>query len=157
MGTRKNSGHTEEASTESVDTSQTYVLARVFRGCLDIIGDHNNSLSHKLIDHIRGFDRDTHEEENKPWFPVLGFWRMMLELVMRVYMQVCVNLGIILVMSMVILAWPVRFLVELCSGSWMRRSSYDPYPQVEPSNDNIEGSDKVVRRVVYEEAKVGAK
>lgn len=157
MGTRKTSRDTEETRTDTVDTGQTYVLAKVFRGALDIISEHNTSLSYTLIEHIRSFDRNNHEEENKPWFPVLGFWRMMLELIMRVYMQVCVNLGIILVMCMVMLAWPVRFMVELCSGSWMRRSAYDPYPVAEPSNDNIEGSDNVVRRVVYEEAKVGVK
>lgn len=154
MGTRKNSTDPKEESLK-----RSYAMARVFRGLLDIINDHNTDLTHKVVNHIRGFDQVQNEDSYENWCETNGFWRTILELIMRTYLQCCNNLGILLLSTIVVLTWPVRFLVELFSGMWFRHSV--PPQWIEPDHANITPSmetapedSKVVRRVVYEEARV---
>ena len=157
MGTRKTSADPEQ--TKSV---KTYCMARVFRGLLDLLSDHNASLLHAMVTHIRGFDNSDMEDDDQAFSEVMGFWRTLLELIVRTYVQLCINFGILMVASLVILTWPVRFMIDVFGGSWFGRNRYyyppehiqptlDPIP---PVNDNHPDSGEVVRRVVYEEAKI---
>ena len=68
MGTRKTSADPEQ--TKSV---KTYCMARVFRGLLDLLSDHNASLLHAMVTHIRGFDNSDMEDDDQAFSEVMGF------------------------------------------------------------------------------------
>lgn len=144
------------------ETKRSHVMARLFRGLLDILRSRNDTLVKDVIGHIRGFDRPADDSE-LPYQEVLGFWRMLVELIFLIYAQICLFAGIVIVTSLVVLAWPLKFLIELFTSSWFMKPShyYPPHPddqvptQEEPVLDD--NNSKVVRRVVYEETKVPKK
>jgi hypothetical protein len=153
MGT---GSHDTDLKTEA---SRSYIMARLFRGLLDILRTRNDTLVKEVLAHIRGFDHPLDETE-VPYQNVLGFWRMVVEIVFHIYAQISLGVGILIVSALVVLAWPLRFLVELFASSWVMRSSqyhYQPHPDDIPPMEEPKMDDKnskVVRRVVYEETKV---
>ena len=88
---------------------------------------------------------------------------MVVELIFHIYIQLSLFTGITIIVLLTILAWPIRFLIELFSGSWFLAKSpvfEEPArvpPSLEPVPDDHVDDGKVVRRVVYEEAKVPKK
>ena len=141
------------------EANRSYVMARLFRGLLDILRARNDTLVKEVLAHIRSFDHPVDENE-VPYQDVLGFWRMVVEIVFHIYAQISLGVGILIVSVLVVLAWPLRFLVELFASSWVMKSNqyhYEPHPldqhpMEEPKLDDK--NSKVVRRVVYEETKV---
>lgn len=154
---------TDSADIKEEAKKRSHVMARLFRGSLDILRNKHEALGTALITHIRSFDK-TADEAEYAYVESLGFWRMLVELVFQVYIQICLFVGITLVVVLVVFAWPVRFLVEMFAGSWFLQKDkwqYDQTTHVAPSLDPLPETDaddsKVVRRVVYEEAKVPKK
>jgi hypothetical protein len=136
-------------------------MARLFRGLLDILRARNDTLVKEVLAHIRSFDHPVDETE-VPYQDVLGFWRMLVEITFHIYAQISLFVGILIVSVLVVLAWPLKFLIELFASSWVMKSNQYryPYPEdaplmEEPKMD--EKNSKVVRRVVYEETKVPKK
>lgn len=156
MGTGSDDSNTKETAKK-----QHYVMARLYRGLLDILRSKNDSTMGAIIAHVRSFDQAPGETEES-YTGVLGFWRMLIEMVFQVYTQVCLFGGVMLVLALVIASWPIRFLVELFSGSFgvFHRYNHVMYEQahIQPTMDPLPEApgpdDKVVRRVVYEETKV---
>ena len=133
-----------------------YVAARLFRGIVDILRTKYDGLASAVIAHVRTFDRPA-DESDWIYAETSGFWRMLLELTFQIYAALCFFAGILLVTALVIVSWPVRFLLEIFSGSvTAHRNAYGPEPVLQEPESDDAGSDKskVVRRVVYEEAKV---
>lgn len=154
---------TDSSDIKDEAKKRSHVMARLFRGSLDILRNKHEALGTALISHIRSFDK-TADEAEYAYVESLGFWRMLVELVFQVYIQICLFVGITLVVVLVVFAWPVRFLVEMFAGSWFLQKDkwqYDQTTHVAPSLDPLPETDsddsKVVRRVVYEEAKVPKK
>jgi hypothetical protein len=156
MGT---GSHDTDLKTE---TNRTYVMARLFRGLLDILRARNDTLVKEVLAHIRSFDHPVDETE-VPYQDVLGFWRMLIEIVFHIYAQISLFVGILIVSVLVVVAWPLKFLIELFASSWVMKSNqyhYRPHPDDEPPMEESkmdEKNSKVVRRVVYEETKVPKK
>ena len=138
----------------------SHVMAKLYRGSLDILRTKHESLNTSLIGHIRSFDR-TAEEKDYPYMESMGFWRMLVELIFQVYVQISLCVGILLVVLLVIFAWPIRFLIEAFAGSLFvsQRTNYAYEPQVQPTLDPAPdpADTKVMRRMVYEETKVPKK
>jgi hypothetical protein len=155
MGT---GSHDTDLKTE---TNRSYVMARLFRGLLDILRARNDTLVKEILAHIRSFDHPVDETE-VPYQDVLGFWRMLVEIVFHIYAQISLFVGILIVSMLVVVAWPLKFLIELFASSWiMKHNQYRfPYPNEDPPMEEPkidEKNSKVVRRVVYEETKVPKK
>lgn len=164
MGTRTDSSDTKKASTKSEMT-----VALSYRGLLDILHKHHDNSVNDIKNHLRSFDREIENPREAHLQEVSGFWRMAMELVLRTYLHANLGMGILLLTVLVMLSWPLYFLVVSFSAGWMnvttrqepdlyqdtlRNQSYaDPSLEPVPGNDNNE----VVRRVVYEEAKVPKK
>jgi hypothetical protein len=75
-----------------------------------------------------------------------------------VYVQTVHFVGVLLVATLVVVAWPLRCLIEVFTGSWFGKNyQHQDEPGQEPVFDKPEESKNVVRRVVYEEAKVEKK
>lgn len=159
MGTRTDSTDIKEEA-----QNRSFMMAKLYRGTLDILRIKHDGLSNSLITHIRNFDRPA-TEGDYAYVESMGFWRMVFELIVQVYVQISLFVGIGLVVALVLCAWPVRFIVELFSGSWfMYRDRYvyeheHSAAQVAPTLDEQPATGKadVVRRVVYEETKVPKK
>lgn len=159
MGTGSDDSNTKETAKK-----QHYVMARLYRGLLDIIRSKNDSTMGAIIAHVRSFDQLPGETEES-YTGVLGFWRMLVEMVFQVYTQLCLFGGVLLVFTLVIISWPIRFLIELFSGSFGIFHKYNhvmyEQPHIQPTMDPVTEpagpNDKVVRRVVYEETKVPKK
>lgn len=155
MGT---GSHDTDLKTE---TNRTYVMARLFRGLLDILRARNDTLVKEVLAHIRSFDHPVDETE-VPYQDVLGFWRMLVEIIFHIYAQISLFAGLLIVSVLVVVAWPLKFLIELFASSWvMKNNQYRyPYPDEAPPMEEPKMDDKdskVVRRVVYEETKVPKK
>ncbi len=161
MGTRKVSANTQKTMTH------------VFRGLLDILHRNHAQINQDIINHIRSFDREPSEQESE--INVIGFWRMLLELIFNCYTQTTKIMGITLIFVLVVLTYPLRLVSTLLGGMWFSRRTmlteeeYQYYyaNQVAAENKTAEAvtpeskpatppadEGKVVRRVVYEEAKV---
>ena len=153
MGTGTNdSNFAEEAK------KRQYVIARLFRGLVDILRTKHDNLASALISHVRTFDKDS-DDTDWIYAETSGFWRMLLELTFQIYVNICYFVGILLVATLVCVAWPVRFLIEVFSGSFGAARSSPMFSHTPPTFEDTTDSDdgKVVRRVVYEEAKVEKK
>ena len=151
--------------TDSTDIKEeakkrSHVMAKLYRGSLDILRTKHEALSNSLITHVRSFDRDP-EEKDYAYVESMGFWRMIVELIFQVYVQISLCVGILLVVLLVIFAWPIRFLIEAFAGSFFmsQKTIYAYEPQMQPTTDADPdpANTKVVRRMVYEETKVPKK
>ena len=157
MGTGTDSTDIKEEATK-----RSHVMAKLYRGILDILRTKHDTLSTSIIAHIRSFDRVA-TDGDMTYAESMGYWRMLVELIFQVYVQISLFIGMALVVILVVLAWPLRFLIEIFSGSWFLSRERFQYEQIQPTLDPIvpeEPEDKksdVVRRVVYEEAKVSKK
>ena len=158
MGTRPDSPDIKEEAKK-----RSYLMAKLFRGSLDILRIKHDALGNALLQHVRHFDT-TVDEDHYAYVESLGFWRMIVELVFHVYILSSLFVGLFLIISLVLISWPIKFLIELFSGTWFLGSrGQDRYvldPQytekVPPVMEEADSGD-VVRRVVYEEAKVPKK
>ena len=161
MGTRKASANPKKTMTQ------------VFRGLLDILHQNHARINQEIINHIRSFDREPTDQDAE--INVIGFWSILLELTFNCYTQTTKILGITLIFGLVVLAYPLRLISTLIGGMWFSRrivltkEEYDYYygnhamgeekktePKTEPVEPPTAPTDdgKVVRRVVYEEARV---
>ncbi len=148
---------TDDSNSKEETKKRSHMMAKLYRGLLDILKSKSDTLSTALVTHIRSFDRN--DESEFSYTEMMGFWRMLMELVFNVYVQIVHFVGVILVTVLVGVAWPIRCLLEIFTGSWFGRnyqipSEVEPTDRVAPSMDEPKS---VVRRVVYEEAKVDKK
>jgi hypothetical protein len=159
--------------TRKISANPKKTMTHVFRGLLDILHQNHAQINKDIISHIRSFDREPSDQEAE--INVIGFWRMLLELIFNCYTQTTKIMGITLVFVLVVLSYPLRLVSTLLGGMWFSRrvmlteeelqqyyinhmsneakptdiKDVDSKPVTEQSNEG-----KVVRRVVYEEAKV---
>lgn len=155
--------------TRKTGTNSQKTMTHVFRGLLDILHQNHAQVNSNIIDHIRSFDHECNDQEIE--INVVGFWRMLLELVFACYLQTTKVMGITLVFLLVLLSYPLRLTATLLGGMWFNRRNmmtpeeYEYYygaqatTKTEKPKDKVEPDlspedSKVVRRVVYEEAKV---
>jgi len=153
MGTGTNDSNLAEEAKK-----RQYVTAKLFRGIIDILRTKHDNLASTLISHVRTFDKDA-DASDWIYAETSGFWRMLLELTFQIYVNICYFVGIMLVLALVCVAWPVRFLIEVFSGSFSAGKHSPTFAHVPPTlgDGQPEDDGKVVRRVVYEEAKVEKK
>lgn len=146
--------------TDSANTKKINSMAQIYRGLIDIFYEHNAMLKQRVTKHVRSFDHAPAEDDDQ-FHEMSGFWRIILELIVYTYTQVSLNIGIVLISLLVVVTWPIMFVVELFSAVWYRYSSppvyYQEELQIEPKVEpDISGDGKVMRRMVYEETKVKA-
>jgi hypothetical protein len=118
------------------------------------------------VNHVRKFDRSKDDlEDAEITVGVFGFWRLMLEQATGFYIWLMSGLGLFLVFCLAVLSFPIRLVIGSISLMMASRHFTQVdyvYPdQIDPAlatpvpaNDNKEDDKEVVRRVVYEEAKV---
>jgi hypothetical protein len=85
------------------------MLRGLFRGTMDILYDSHNSARIKMNNHIRTFD----ENATSHTFikqTVIGFWRMIFEILLNLYLVFTLSLVIALILCVVVISWPLTFL-----------------------------------------------
>ncbi len=85
------------------------MLRGLFRGTMDILYDSHNSARIKMNNHIRTFD----ENATSHTFikqTVIGFWRMIFEILLNLYLVFTLSLVIALILCVVVVSWPLTFL-----------------------------------------------
>lgn len=85
------------------------MLRGLYRGTLDILHDSHNSARIKMNNHIRTFDENTSANTFIKQ-TVIGFWRMLFEILLNVYLITSLLLLTSLVFCIVLVAWPLTFL-----------------------------------------------
>lgn len=90
------------------------MLKTLFRGTLDILYAHHSSTRDKLNQHIRKFDDPSDGDAYKST-NTNGFWRLILELVLNLYLVISLSVGILLNCAVVLLAWPFSSFFKLCN------------------------------------------
>jgi len=85
------------------------MLRGLFRGTLDILYDSHNSARIKMNNHIRTFDENTttHTFIKQS---VIGFWRMIFEILLNLYLVFTLSLVTALILCVVVVSWPLTFL-----------------------------------------------
>lgn len=85
------------------------MLRGLFRGTMDILYDSHNGARIKMNNHIRTFD----ENATSHTFikqTVIGFWRMIFEILLNLYLVFTLSLVIALILCVVVVAWPLTFI-----------------------------------------------
>lgn len=85
------------------------MLRGLFRGTLDILYDSHNSARIKMNNHIRTFD-DNATAHTFIKQTVIGFWRMIFEIMLNLYLVFTLSLVTALILGVVVVAWPLTFL-----------------------------------------------
>jgi hypothetical protein len=85
------------------------MLRGLFRGTLDILYDSHNSARIKMNNHIRTFDENTTANTFIKQ-SVIGFWRMIFEILLNLYLVFTLSLVTALILCVVVVAWPFTFL-----------------------------------------------
>lgn len=98
------------------------MLRGLFRGTLDILYDTHNSARIKMNNHIRTFD----ENATSHTFikqTVIGFWRMIFEILLNLYLVFTLSLVTALILCVVVVSWPLTFLAVTFTS--MTENMYD--------------------------------
>jgi hypothetical protein len=116
------------------------MLRKLFRGILDILHANYDTTRSRLNQHIRTFDKPS-QKSSTDMEAVSGFWRMVFELVLNLYLVFTLSLGILLSFAIVLIVWPFSLCVIAYTSILNHESNQPPRQTVEPvlepiPNDN---------------------
>jgi hypothetical protein len=98
------------------------MLRGLFRGTLDILYDSHNSARIKMNNHIRTFD-DNATAHTFIKQTVIGFWRMIFEILLNLYLVFTLSMVTALILCVVVVSWPLTFLAVTFTS--MTENMYD--------------------------------
>ena len=102
------------------------MLIEIYRGILDILHKNHNTVREDFKRHLRKFD-DPEVQKDRDSNVCYGFWRMMLENFLAIYIHISLGFGILLVLLLCLIAWPFTLMISVYSGISNRRIEYvDP-------------------------------
>ena len=102
------------------------MLIEIYRGILDILHKNHNTVREDFKRHLRQFD-DPEVQKDRVSNVCYGFWRMMLETFLAIYIHISLGCGILLVLTLCLFAWPFTLMVHVYSGVLSRKVEYvDP-------------------------------
>jgi hypothetical protein len=83
-------------------------MLELYRGIIDIFVIHHQSVAGDLRKHIRSFNDGKTEENN---FGVRGFWNLLLEITLRIFVAIYSFAGTILIVSLAIAFFPLHAMM----------------------------------------------
>jgi hypothetical protein len=112
------------------------MLIEIYRGILDTLHQNNATLRDDVKKHIRSFDAKI-AKEDKGAYICYGFWRMMLESFLNIYIHISLGFGILLTLLLCLIAWPFTFLLTMYTNVQYARIQYievdqGPGPTMDP-------------------------
>ena len=91
-------------------TKEKIMLRGLYRGTLDILYDGYNNARIKMNTHIRSFDQTT-QDNTYIKDSIIGFWRMIFEILLNLYLVFTLSVVTFLILCTVVLAWPIKFFI----------------------------------------------
>jgi hypothetical protein len=105
-------------------------MTEIFRGMLTILSSHVHSLMDELRVHIRSFNPDTSPtplDEVDGFRNTNGFWNLILEVVLNLYVLTVSFFGVILTLVLAVIAYPFRLFGDFYANLFIN-SKLGPGP-----------------------------
>ena len=99
-------------------------MTELYRGLLYLLTERFFSTIECFRDHIRGFKPKTEDPTMYFDVGVIGFWNLLLEIVLTVFSLVCLMTGIVLITTLAIVFYPFHALARF--GSLLVHGTRDP-------------------------------
>lgn len=116
------------------------MIIELYRGLMNILIQQNLQFERNLIEHIRPFHKVRELQPGESGF-FNGFWNFMLEVSMVLFSKFIFVSGIILVLSLAIIFFPLNFIVNISTFAakdgdrQLLQTQLEMEPKIEPKLD----------------------
>ena len=90
-------------------------MTELYRGILLVLTNKFYELILALRTHIQSFKLETTDQNSYFDVGVLGFWNLMLEIIMTIFSMLCLISGILLIATLAIWFYPLHAVIQYCS------------------------------------------
>jgi hypothetical protein len=87
-------------------------MTELYRGLLLVLTNKFNELILSFREHTQSFKKNTDDPENYFDVGVLGFWNLMLEVVLTLFALTCLILGVGLVAALAVVFYPLHAVLQ---------------------------------------------
>lgn len=117
-------------------------MTELYRGLLLVLTNKFNELIMAFRSHVRSFNQAADDPENYFDVGIVGFWNLMLEIVLTVFTLLCLVLGVVLIAGLAITFYlPYAFLQY---GSLLLRNTRNPPPEIPVLTDKNQEESPVI-------------
>jgi hypothetical protein len=122
-------------------------MTELYRGILLVLTNKFNELIVSQRTHIQSFRQATLNNENYFDVGVIGFWNLMLEIVMTLFVLLCLLTGISLVASLAIVFYPCYAFLQYTSvvHKTIRHPAVEPTLK-EKAQDSIDDAPVIIKK-----------
>lgn len=117
-------------------------MTALYRGIILVLTSKFYELILSLRSHVQSFKTETSDYNNYFDVGVLGFWNLMLEIVLTIFAILCLLLGVILIAGLAVGFYPLHAVVQY--SSLLLRNTRNPPPEV--NNIKTEESPVVIKK-----------
>ena len=116
------------------------MIIELYRGLMNILIEQNLQFENKLVELIRPFHEPKAPEPGESGI-FNGFWNFMLEVSMVLFAKFIFVMGIVLVLTLAIIFFPLNFLVNISAFAardgdrQLRQTEQEIEPKIEPKMD----------------------
>lgn len=100
-------------------------MTELYRGLLLVLTGKFYELILSFRTHIQSFNKETNDPNNYFDVGVLGFWNLMLEIILTTFSLLCLVLGVFLILSLAIVFYPC-FAVLRYSALLLKSTRHPP-------------------------------
>lgn len=101
-------------------------MTELYRGLLLVLTEKFYELILSFRTHIQSFNRDTTNSENYFDVGILGFWNLMLEIVLTLFSLSCLTFGVTLVAGLAVIFYPCHAVIKY--SELVLRNTRGPQP-----------------------------
>jgi hypothetical protein len=122
------------------------MMTELYRGLLLVLTNKFYELILAFRTHIQSFKEETQDPNNYFDVGVLGFWNLMLEIVLTLLSLSCLIVGVSLIATLAILFYPCHAFLRY--GSLLLKNTRNPTPEAAPEKVEpvIEESPVIIKK-----------
>lgn len=90
-------------------------MTELYRGLLLVLTNKFNELILSFRTHVQSFKQETTDPDNYYDVGVMGFWNLMLEIVLTLFALACLVLGVSLIATMAVVFYPCHGFIRYTS------------------------------------------
>ena len=87
-------------------------MTDLYRGLLSIFTSKFYNMIEVLRNHTRSFKSETADPSNYLDVGILGFWNLILEIILTLFVIGCLTIGIVLLLSLAIVSYPCEAVLS---------------------------------------------
>jgi len=110
-------------------------MTSLYRGILIVLTNKFYELILSLRSHIQSFKQDTSDPYNYFDVGVLGFWNLMLEVVVSLFALLCLLLGVSLVAILAVIFYPLHAVLQY--SSLLLKNTRNPPPEMSTVKEQV--------------------